>query len=72
MCRVAEISWHVSMLRVKIFMHILSRGMKPGFTITNQNPKDNPWNGDTHPLLPRIIQIGAPYQKTYAGIVLGY
>jgi hypothetical protein len=32
--------------------------MKPGFIIMNQNPKDNPWYGDTHPLLPRKSSAG--------------
>jgi hypothetical protein len=27
--------------------------MKHGFIIMNQNPKDNQWNDDTRPLLPR-------------------
>jgi hypothetical protein len=34
--------------------------MKPGFIIMNQNPKDNPWNGNTHPLLPRKKFKSAP------------
>jgi hypothetical protein len=44
--------------------------MKPGL-IMNQNPKDNPWNGNTHPLLPKKkkIQVGTLCEKTY---VLGY
>jgi hypothetical protein len=35
------------MLRVKSFLCALSWEMEPGLIIMNQNPKDNPWNGDT-------------------------
>jgi hypothetical protein len=41
------------MLKVKSFLRALSRGMKPGFNIMNQNPKDNPWNGDSSSLVKR-------------------
>jgi hypothetical protein len=59
------------MLRVRRFLCALSQGMKHGFIIMNQNPKDNPWKGDTHPLLPRKkVQVGTLCQRTYADIVL--
>jgi hypothetical protein len=52
-CRVAELCWHAAMLRVNSSLCGLLQGMKPGFIIMKQNPKDNPWNGDTDPLPPR-------------------
>jgi hypothetical protein len=48
------------MLRVKSFLPALSWGIKSGFIITNQNPNDNPLNGDIHPLLPRKSSKSAP------------
>jgi hypothetical protein len=59
------------MQKVKLLARIVM-GMKPRFVIMNQNPRDNPWNDDTHPLLPRKIQVGTLCQKCYADIVLGY
>jgi hypothetical protein len=51
------------MLRVKSFLRALSQGMKPWYIIINQNPKYNPWNGNTHPLLSRKCSSWHPLPK---------
>jgi hypothetical protein len=71
-CPVSEFTWDVTMSNVKSFLRASSREMKPGVIIMNQNPKDNPLNGDICPLLPRKVQVGTIFRKTYADIVLGY
>jgi hypothetical protein len=47
-------------------------GVKPGFTIMNQNPNDNSWNGDTSSPAKKKFQVDSLCRKTYAYIVLWY